>query len=112
MSNMIPRITKVTEPGYFDALNSRIGQTNIIDTGCKKKYILSVPTGSIALLFNQGVGYAVLSGSNFISVLKMYSNQYDTFEYATDTTSRTVTFTEINGGNVRFVIITSKEPGI
>lgn len=84
------------------ALNKKI-----YNTGYTKQYVLYAQTGKIIFLFSYYVGYAVLSLTTGVLVREIYSDQSSTVKHSINNAQRTVTFTDGDGGNVRFVVIDS-----
>ena len=84
------------------ALNKKI-----YNTGYTKQYVLYAQMGKIIFLFSYYVGYAVLSLTTGVLVREIYSDQSSTVKHSINNAQRTVTFTDGDGGNVRFVVIDS-----
>lgn len=84
------------------ALNKKI-----YDTGYTKQYVLYVQMGKIIFLFSYYVGYVVLGLTTGVLVREIYSDQSSTVKHSINSAQRTVTFTDSDGENVRFVVINS-----
>lgn len=84
------------------ALNKKI-----YNTGYTKQYVLYAQMGKIIFLFSYYVGYVVLSLVTGVLVREIYSDQSSTVKHSINSAQRTVTFTDDDVGNVRFVVIDS-----
>lgn len=79
----------------------------IYNTGYTKQYVLYAQMGKIIFLFSYYVGYVVLSLTTGVLVREIYSDQSSTVKHSINSAQRTVTFTDGDGNDVRFVVIDS-----
>lgn len=92
-------------------LSSDISKTNadlskkIVDTGYRKTLTVQTPLDSLQFAFNAGGVYALLSLTTGVTVVPLCSNKYDTNVFTVNNVNRSITITEKNGGNVRFILI-------